>query len=39
MNYCFENEGASYQSIYENCLREKNELHVKVIELQTVDDV
>jgi len=32
------NEHASCPSIYENILREKNELHVKVLELQTEND-
>ena len=32
------NEHASYPSMYENILRVKNELHVKVLELQTEND-
>ena len=32
------NEHASCSSIYENILRQKNELHVKVLELQTEND-
>ena len=32
------NEHVSCPSIYENILREKNELHIKVLELQTEND-